>query len=149
MVMVEVGGASTLCLLGKGRLGLPSPLGVIGSPSMGPPIMAHYRSGGSPRAGLMTMVLELSPRWERLRPSNRSAMNSRLPKWMVSRREETSYGRRSMLVVVMNADDGTIRTFGGEARCKSPYLACQLSVFFAPAGYRVVKIVCSCFEVIL
>jgi hypothetical protein len=35
------------------------------------------------------------------------------------------------------------------ACCKSPFLGHQLSVFFAPARYRVVKIVCSCSEVVL
>jgi hypothetical protein len=37
----------------------------------------------------------------------------------------------------------------GKAHCKSPMLVHQLSVFFAPARYRVVKIMCSCFEVVL
>jgi hypothetical protein len=68
---------------------------------------------------------------------------------MIPPREETSCGRRSPPVGAMNTDDGTIRTFGGKARCKSPYLARQLLVFFALAIYMVVKITCSCFEVVL
>jgi hypothetical protein len=36
-----------------------------------------------------------------------------------------------------------------KACCKSPFLARQLSVFFALAKYRVVKIACSCSELIL
>jgi hypothetical protein len=35
------------------------------------------------------------------------------------------------------------------AHRKSPFLSCQLSVFFALARYRVVKIACSCSEVVL
>jgi hypothetical protein len=46
-------------------------------------------------------------------------------------------------------DVETIITSKGEARCKSPFLAHQLLVFFAQAKYRVVKIACSCFEVVL
>jgi hypothetical protein len=37
----------------------------------------------------------------------------------------------------------------GVARDKSPFLACQLLMFFAPVRYRVVKIACSYFEVVL
>jgi hypothetical protein len=36
-----------------------------------------------------------------------------------------------------------------KVRCKSPFLARQLSVFFAPPRYRAVKIVRSCSEVVL
>jgi hypothetical protein len=46
-------------------------------------------------------------------------------------------------------DDGTIRTSRGVARYKSPFSGCQLSVFLAPIRYRVVKITCSCSEVVL
>jgi hypothetical protein len=37
----------------------------------------------------------------------------------------------------------------GKVCFKSPYLACQLSVVFAPARYKVVKIVHSYSEVVL
>jgi hypothetical protein len=37
----------------------------------------------------------------------------------------------------------------GVAHCKSPFLVHQLSVFFTLARYRVVKIACSCSEVVL
>jgi hypothetical protein len=46
-------------------------------------------------------------------------------------------------------DEGIIRTSRGKAYYKSSYLACQQSVFFTPARYMVVKITCSCFEVVL
>jgi hypothetical protein len=39
------------------------------------------------------------------------------------------------------ADEGTIEMSKGKARYKSPFLVHQLSVFFAPARYKVVKIV--------
>jgi hypothetical protein len=64
MVVVEVGGASTLHLPRKGRSGLPSLLGVMGWPSMGHPVMARCRSGGLPWAVLMTTVPESSPKGE-------------------------------------------------------------------------------------
>jgi hypothetical protein len=56
-----------------------------------------------------------------------------------------------LLLLVMNVSfgDGTIRTSRGEAHCKSLFLACQLLVFLAPPRYRVVKIACSCSEVVL
>jgi hypothetical protein len=43
----------------------------------------------------------------------------------------------------------TIGTSRGKVLCKSPFLACQLSVFFAPVRYRVVKIVRFSSEVVL
>jgi hypothetical protein len=46
-------------------------------------------------------------------------------------------------------DEETIGTSRGKAHCKSFFLGCQLPVFFAPARYMVVKIACSCFEVVL
>jgi hypothetical protein len=80
---------------------------------------------------------------------NQLAMNSTLPKQVVLPREKTSLGKRSPPMAAMNVDDGTIKTARGEAHFKSPFLACQLSVFFAPVRYRVVKIVCSYSEVVL
>jgi hypothetical protein len=71
------------CLPGKMRLVLPSPPGSVGNPSMGLPIMVHCRSDGPQRVGSMTMAPELPLRGKRLRPLNRSATNSRLPKQMV------------------------------------------------------------------
>jgi hypothetical protein len=46
-------------------------------------------------------------------------------------------------------DDGTIVMSRGKAHYKSPYLAHQLSVFFALARYRVVKIMHSYSEMVL
>jgi hypothetical protein len=45
--------------------------------------------------------------------------------------------------------EGTIETSRGKACYKSPFLVCQLSVFFALTRYRLVKIACSYFEVVL
>jgi hypothetical protein len=45
--------------------------------------------------------------------------------------------------------EGTIRTSRGKAHCKSSFLAHQLSVFFAPATYKVVKIMRSSSDVVL
>jgi hypothetical protein len=76
-------------------------------------------------------------------------MNSRLPKWMVLPGAKlTSVG---LLLLAMNESfsDGTIRTSRGEACYNSPILACQLSVLFAPARYRVVKIAHSYSELVL
>jgi hypothetical protein len=52
-------------------------------------------------------------------------------------------------VWVVSADEVTIRTSRGKACYKSPFLARQLSVFFAPTRYRVVKIVHFYSEVVL
>jgi hypothetical protein len=46
-------------------------------------------------------------------------------------------------------EEGTIRRSREKVRYKSPFLACQLSMFFAPIRYRVVKIACSCSEMVL
>jgi hypothetical protein len=112
---------------------LPSPSEAMWNSSVESPIMAHSRDGGPPRAEPMMMAFEPSPMGERLRPPKRSAMNSRLLKRMVSPREKPPLDRRSSPATTMSMDDGTIRTSRGKARCKSSFLACQLSVFFAPA----------------
>jgi hypothetical protein len=109
MVMVEVGGDSVPCLPGK-RYVLPSPPGATGNTSTGPPIMVRCRSSGPSWVGPMTMAPEPPPRGERLRLSNQTAMNSRLPKQMVFLRGKPSPGERSPPVTGANADDGTIRT---------------------------------------
>jgi hypothetical protein len=46
-------------------------------------------------------------------------------------------------------DEITIGMSSGKARYKSPFLARQLSVVFAPTRYRVVKITHFSFEVVL
>jgi hypothetical protein len=50
---------------------------------------------------------------------------------------------------MVSTDEGTIRTSRGIARFKFPYLARQLSVFSAPANYRVLKITCFSSKVVL
>jgi hypothetical protein len=77
---------------------------------MGLLVMVHYRSDGPPWAGPMMTAPEPPPMGERLRPPNRLAMNSRLPKWMVLPRRKPSPGECSHVVTGMNANDGTIRT---------------------------------------
>jgi hypothetical protein len=68
---------------------------------------------------------------------------------MVSLRENPPHVRHSPSVAMMIVDEGTIETSTGKARCKSPYLACQLLVFLASARYRVIKITHSCSEMVL
>jgi hypothetical protein len=111
----------------------------------------HGRCGdsGPPWAKPMTTVSELPPMGLRLRPPKRSAMNLILPKWMVSSREKSSHDKRSPPAATMSVYDGTIGTSRGKACRKSPFLACQLSVFFAPARYRVVKIARSYSKMVL
>jgi hypothetical protein len=46
-------------------------------------------------------------------------------------------------------DEQTIVMSRGKALCKSPYLARQLSVFFAPVRNKVVKIAHSSSEMVL
>jgi hypothetical protein len=78
------------------------------------------------------MALESSSWGERLRRPRRSTVNSRLPKQMVlPRARQTSVGLMPM-ETKESFGDVTIRTSRGKARYKSPFLACQLSVFFAP-----------------
>jgi hypothetical protein len=86
------------------------------------------------------MAPELSPVGEKLRLLKRSTMNSRLPERMVSPMENPSHEKHSPFVVMVSADDGTIRMSKGKARCQSPFLARRPSVFFAPTRYKVVKI---------
>jgi hypothetical protein len=68
---------------------------------------------------------------------------------MVSARENPLHVKHSPLAVTVIADERTIRTSRGIAHCKSPFLAHQLSMFFAPARYRVVNLIYSCSEVVL
>jgi hypothetical protein len=92
---------------------------------------------------LLTIPTNMAPElcsWgERLRWPRQSVMNIRLPKWMVLPGAKLTPVELLSLVMNQSFGDGSIRTF----------LACQLSVFFALARYRVVKIVCSCSEVVL
>jgi hypothetical protein len=149
MVMAETGGAPVPCLLGERRSIHPSPFEATGNSSMESPIMVHGGDDGPPRVESTTMVPETSPEGERLMPPKRSMMNSRLQKQMVSPREKPPHDRHSPSAATPRADDETIGTSRGKACCKCPYLACQLSVFFPPVRYRVVKIVRSCSEMVL
>jgi hypothetical protein len=76
-------------------------------------------------------------------------MNYKIPRRTGSLRENSPHARHSSSAVMAFEDDETIRTPRGEARCKSPFQTCQLSVFFEPVRYRMVKIACSCSEVVL
>jgi hypothetical protein len=76
-------------------------------------------------------------------------MNSKLPGRTVSPREKPPHVKRSPSVEMASTDEETIRTSRGKARYKSPFLACQLLVFFALTRYRVIKIERSSSEVIL
>jgi hypothetical protein len=61
-------------------------------------------------------------------------MKSRLLRRMVLPREKTSLDRRSLQLATTSTDDGIIRTFRGKARCKSPFLAHQMLVFFCTSN---------------
>jgi hypothetical protein len=135
--------------LGEGRLVLSSPSGAVGDPLLESPIMVHRGCSGSPWAEPMAMTSELSPMGERLRPPTRSIMNLSRLKRIVLPRENPPHVRHSSSAVMAIEDNGTIGTSRGKAGCKSPFLACQLSVFFAPPRHRVVKIARSCSEVVL
>jgi hypothetical protein len=140
MVVTGVSEAPVPRLLGEGRSILPSLSEAVWNSSRESPVMAHSRDGGPPWAEPMAMASKPSPVGERLKPPKRSAMNLRLPKRMVSLREKPPHDRHSPSAVTASANDGTIRTSRGKPHCKSPFLVCQLLVFFAPARYRVVKI---------
>jgi hypothetical protein len=76
-------------------------------------------------------------------------MNSKFLRQTGSLGENPPHARCLPSAVMAIEDDGTIGTSRGVARCKSTFLARQLSVFFALARYRLVKIVCSYSEVVL
>jgi hypothetical protein len=87
------------------------------------PITAHSGDGRPPWAKPMTMASEPFPMGERLKPLNRSTMNSGLPKRMVLLREKPPHDRHSPSAVMASANDGTIGTSRGKARYKSPFIA--------------------------
>jgi hypothetical protein len=89
---------------------LPTPPGAMGNPLMGLPVMVRCKSVGPPRAGPMMMAPEPPSSGERLRPPNRSVMNSRLTKWMVLPWGKPTHGEFSSPVTETIVDDGTIRT---------------------------------------
>jgi hypothetical protein len=122
--VVGVSEAPVLHLLGEGRSILPSSSEVVWSSSADTPVMARSGNGGSPWPEPMTMASEPSP------------MGERLPKRMVSLREKPQHNKSSPSTTMVSVDDGTIRTSRGKARCKSPYLARELSVFFASTRTR-------------
>jgi hypothetical protein len=128
---------------------VPPKRGDVGKSSTEFPVVVRGGDGGSLWVKPMTIVSETSPEGERLRPLKRSAMNLRLPKRMVSPSEKPPHDKHSLLVATTSGDDGTIKTFRGKARYKSPFLVCQLSVFFAPVRYNVAKITRSFSEVVL
>jgi hypothetical protein len=68
---------------------------------------------------------------------------------MVLPRENPPQVKRSPLAAMAITDEQTIVMSRGKALCKSPYLARQLSVFFAPVRNKVVKIVHSSSEMVL
>jgi hypothetical protein len=127
-------------LQGEMRSILPSPFRAAGNPSAVSPVIAHYGDDDPLRAEHMTTAFEPPPMGERIRPPKRSAMNSRLPKQMVSPREKPSHNKHSPPMATMSTNDGTIRTSRGKECCKSPNLAHKLSVFFALARFTVLKI---------
>jgi hypothetical protein len=76
-------------------------------------------------------------------------MNFRLSKWMVLHEARPMLVGLLLLVINDNFGAGTIKTSSGKARYKSPFLARQLSMIFTPERYRMVKIACSCSEMVL
>jgi hypothetical protein len=94
------------------------------------PVKVHGKSSAPLWAGFMMTVPEPSLLRERLKPLNWSVMNLRFPKRMVAPREKPSHNKRSLPAATASANDGTIRTSRGKPHCKSPFLVCQLLVFF-------------------
>jgi hypothetical protein len=77
------------------------------------------------------------------------AVNSKLLKWMVLPRASLTLVWLLPLATKESFGKETIGTSRGKACYNSPFLAGQLSVFFAPARYRVVKITHSYSEMVL
>jgi hypothetical protein len=149
VVVMGAGRALVLWLLGVGRPEPPSTLKDVWNSSVVSPIMAYRGDGGSLQVEPMKAASKSSILGERLRPPKQSVMNSTLPKWIVSQRENPPHNRRSPSVEMASADETTIRMSRGKAHCKSPFLACHQSVFFRPTRYRVVKIMCFSAKVVL
>jgi hypothetical protein len=82
------------CLLADGRSILPSPSEAMGNSSAEFPVMVHGGDGGLLRVEPMMIAYETSPEGERLMPPKKLAMNSILPKRMVSLREKPSHDKR-------------------------------------------------------
>jgi hypothetical protein len=131
MVVAGAGEATAPCLLGEGRSILPSPFEVMWNSLAESPIMSCNVDSGPSWAEPMMMVSKPSRMGERLRTPKWSAMHLIHAKQMVSSSEKPPHNRRSPLAATASADDETIGMPRGKARCKSPFLACQLSVFFA------------------
>jgi hypothetical protein len=129
MVAVGAGEAPAPCLMREGRSYPPSPSDVVWNSSVESHIMARSGDGGPLWVAPMTVASEPSLPRERHRPPKKSAMNSRLPKQMVSPRENPPHVKRSPSTVTVIPDEGTIRTYREKPLCKSPFLAYQLSVF--------------------
>jgi hypothetical protein len=124
------------CLLGERRSIPPFPFEAMWNSLMESPIMAHSGDGGPPQYEPMTVASEPSFQGGRLRLSKQSALNSWLPKQMVSPREKPSHGRRSQSTATASANDGTIGMSRGNVCCKSPFLAGELLVFSASTRIR-------------
>jgi hypothetical protein len=86
---------------------------------------------------------------ERLRRPRRLMVNPWLLKRMVLPGARPTPVGWLLLATKASFDEGTIETSRVKARYKFPFLAHQLSVFFAPTRYRVVKITHSCSKVVL
>jgi hypothetical protein len=87
-------------------------------------------NNGDPLCTIPTkMALESHSSRDRLRRPKRSVVNFGLPKQMVSPRERLTLVKMFPLAMEESFSEVTIRTSRGKACCKSPFLACQLSVF--------------------
>jgi hypothetical protein len=83
MVVVGVGEAPMLCLLGEGRSNPPSPSKAVWNSSVESPIMSHSGVYGLLWVEPMTVASEPSLLGERLRPPKLSTMDLRLPMQIV------------------------------------------------------------------
>jgi hypothetical protein len=102
----------------------------MGNPSVEYLVMAQYRGSGPMQAGPMTMAPEPSPGGE-VQAAELISDELKIPKVDSFTEGKPSHDKCSPPAVAASANDGTIGTSRGKAHCKSPFLACQLSVFFA------------------
>jgi hypothetical protein len=141
-------GVTTLHPEGPGDPELPT------APEVAPPSLDESSRAvckdGDPLCTIPTKMVPESPSTgERLRRPRRSAVNSRLPKQMVSPGARPMSDRLLPLAMKESLGEITIGTSRGKAYYKSPYLARQLSVFLPSTRYMKVNIMCSYFEVVL
>jgi hypothetical protein len=103
------------------------------SPSLGDSSRMVCSDGDPLWAMPLTAALESFPSGGGFKLSERLVMNSGASKWVAYILRELGAKKRWVSPVATVGTIRTIETSRANARCKSPFLVCQLSVFSTPA----------------